>query len=231
MAADALTSHDASVSLEAMMRRASKMARQMFDRDGEIPMFWLFETASREQRMAITPVVGADREAIREAKRDVVANVRELFVEHGVTRYVLVTECWGAASECPDRREMVLIDADDGYTCLSATRDIIRPQHGKPYLGELSEIKPVTDYGGLFRSVFRPSLSSELADDEGTVFVTNVPGTPFQVFGRRGPTGELFVRATCEMSNGKPPPEWVEVVKGPEAERLISLVLRYVEKH
>jgi hypothetical protein len=35
--------------------------------------------------------------------------------------------------------------------------------------------------------------TSELPEEVGTVFVTNVPGAPFQVLGRRGPTRELFV--------------------------------------
>src|SRR5262249_33119420 len=36
--------------------------------------------------------------------------------------------------------------------------------------------------------------SSELRDDEGRVFVTDVPGSPFQIMGRRDPrTGELCV--------------------------------------
>jgi hypothetical protein len=79
--------------------------------------------------------------------------------------------------------------------------------------------------------------SSELPDDEGTVFVTNVPGAVFQVLGRRGPTGELFAGNTFNPSPEKSIEQMcrqcsartglkVEIVTGPEAKRLIAGVKR-----
>jgi hypothetical protein len=35
--------------LDAFLRRASRMAEEMFDKTGEIEMFWLVETATGEQ--------------------------------------------------------------------------------------------------------------------------------------------------------------------------------------
>jgi len=73
--------------------------------------------------------------------------------------------------------------------------------------------------------------SSELRDDEGRVFVTDVPGSPFQIMGRRDPrTGELCVsRWACvayeehraALDNLECPPPF-EVVTGPEANDLIN---------
>jgi hypothetical protein len=43
-------------------------------------------------------------------------------------------------------------------------------------------------------------LSDTLADDEGVMFATNVPGSPIQVMGRRDPrTGELCVSAASKF--------------------------------
>jgi hypothetical protein len=81
----------------------------------------------------------------------------------------------------------------------------------------------------------RPRSSDELPDDEGTVFVTNVPDAPFQIVGRRGPTGELFVGNLIHLRDGgttmspeelASSPVRVEVIAGYEAQELISDVLR-----
>jgi hypothetical protein len=88
--------------------------------------------------------------------------------------------------------------------------------------------------------MIRVRTTSELGDDEGTVFVTNVAGAPFQVLGRRGPSGKLFVGRVfipttpveqtlqkCEDGTGLK----IEIVTGPEAERLIAGVQRRLVKH
>lgn len=78
--------------------------------------------------------------------------------------------------------------------------------------------------------------SSELPDDEGTVFVTCVPDAPFQILGRRGPNRELCVgaqlflpeeggdwRDLCRKVNANMGP--FEIVIGAEAENLIRAVI------
>jgi hypothetical protein len=71
--------------------------------------------------------------------------------------------------------------------------------------------------------------SSDLPDDEGTVFVTNVAGAPIQVLGRRGEKDrQLYVGGVnnapySEWSEKiKGAPEGVEVVTGAEAEQLLA---------
>ena len=44
------------VPLEAMLRRASRMAENMFERDGEVTAFWLAETAGGRQQTILTPM-------------------------------------------------------------------------------------------------------------------------------------------------------------------------------
>jgi hypothetical protein len=41
----------------------------------------------------------------------------------------------------PQRREIVFFMADDGREFLTAEREIIRPAHGRAYLGKLSAIE------------------------------------------------------------------------------------------
>jgi hypothetical protein len=105
------------------------------------------------------------------------------------------------------------------------------PSRGKPFLGKLSEIKidkspPAGRFCGLLRRRIRST--KELPDDVRTVFITNVPGAPFQVLGRRGPTGELFASGVYDREawpNGGEMVEQarrlVEVLAGEEAEQLI----------
>ena len=82
--------------------------------------------------------------------------------------------------------------------------------------------------------------SSELPDDVGTVFITNVPNAPLQILGRRGPTGELFCGSVYVPKTGadKLPgdedlaamlegcPVNVEIISGAEAQRAIAEVAR-----
>jgi hypothetical protein len=78
--------------------------------------------------------------------------------------------------------------------------------------------------------------SSELPDDVGTVFVTAVPDSKFQVIGRRDPcNGELCAGSLMMAPLGaselimppklpNPPPEFVT---GPEAERLVTEAVQH----
>ena len=70
--------------------------------------------------------------------------------------------------------------------------------------------------------------------------MTNVPDAPFQIVGRRGPTGELFVgsltmprdgRTTMSPEELAAAPFKVEVVAGEEGKKLISDVVRWLPKN
>jgi hypothetical protein len=230
------------VSLEAMLRRASRMAEQMFAAQGNVDTFWLVEAAGGERRTLVTPMASPPGCEPAQFKRELIDEVREYFAQHGVERYALALEVWirrdrnlPAVDTSTAAGEIVVITADDGERYLGATREIIRPEHGKAYLGRLSKIEAEEASGRM--NVFAPRPSSQLPDDEGTVFVTNVPGAPFQVLGRRGKTGELFVGGTFEPDGdfkekiSEAHEHGVEIVTGPEAERLIRGIQRRIVKH
>jgi hypothetical protein len=231
------------ISLEAMLRRASRIAEQMFDKDGEIDSFWLVETVTGEQRTIVTPMCFPPWVSADEAKRELAAKLRELFKEIDVARYAHAAEAWMAREDDhqgpvvahPRRQEIVVIHADDGSECLVTMRDIIRPPGGKPYLAKMAAIERTEQPEGRLMNLLndvRPG--SELADGEGTLFMTSVPGAPFQVVGRRGPTGELFADMVIRPQGEDAPipseqearAHGIEVVTGPEAERLIAGVKR-----
>lgn len=160
------------VPLAALIRRVSRMAEQMFDKRGDIDPIWLIESASGEQRLLVTPVVAPDALAAAGVKEALAAKMRELFAAGNVVRYVRATECWTAPSlgdgtnleevgrryaamgytlaNAPDRQEMIVIEAADGRELLLAKRAIVRPAHGKPYLGRLGEIERPDHIQGRF---------------------------------------------------------------------------------
>lgn len=235
----------------------------MFNDAGEIDPMWLIETASGEQKLIVTPIDVTDGLPAHKYKDQLIAMMREMFREMDVVRYAVALDCWlspglkgltpGQARQryaalgytlanAPDRREVMVVEAEDSKECLTAMREITRPSHGKPYLGKLGAIErpesPVGRFLGLLpsqqhaqalkevppgRRRIRPS--SELPDDVGRVFVTNVPGAPLQVLGRRDPTtGELCVGRVGLPRADVPSPPGIEVVTGPEAEELIAAV-------
>jgi hypothetical protein len=234
------------VSLEAMLRRASREAEKMFDEQGSVDMFWLAETAGGEQFNIITPMDRPPEISENEIKNDVADKVRGLFRKHDVTRYVQVCEVWEGKddscrpSEDPERSEIIYINAADEHEHLVATRDIVRPPNGKPYLAKLGEIERPKELGsGRFMDMLpragRLRRSSELDDSEGRVFLTDVPGAPICVIGRRDPaTGDLCFSGTYDVTKFDEktaklfasPPTWIEVITGPEAEQLVAAVIK-----
>jgi hypothetical protein len=162
-------------------------------------------------------------------------------------RYAFVAEAWRGAESAsvrptldPNRIEVVTLIAEDCRGAIIAIREIVRPANGKPYLGELEwhDRSPKPRYSPFGNLLYhkRPRSSDELPDNEGTVFVTNVPDAPFQILGRRGPTGELFVdhlviRGTISPEELARSPVKLEVVAGEEGQKLISDVARWQRKN
>jgi hypothetical protein len=163
--------------LDAMLRRINNLAEKFFKEEGALEhMMWLAE-GLKGQALILTPLYGETREEQIENKKAVADEMRNLFAEHGVTRYAFACEA--------------------------------------------------------FMNTPLPRSSSELPDNEGTVFVTAVPGAPFQIFGRRGKNdGGLYVSAVCNEDAAtviervrrvrEDTGMSVEVVTGPEAEALIN---------
>jgi len=231
------------VPLDALLRRLSRLAEQHFDHHGDIDPMWLVETADGEQKVIVSPIVVPNPLAGAEYKDRLAETMRETFRDMDVVRYAWAAECWIDSAYDPNETdEIISFEAEDSTELLWASREIIRPQHGKPYLGKLSEIERPTISGGRFRGLLpsaahaqaakevpqeperRLRFSTELPDDVGSLYATNVPGAPLQVLGRRDPaTNELCVTTYDTTPGGLDldATDAVERVTGPEAERLI----------
>jgi hypothetical protein len=90
------------------------------------------------------------------AKNSLAEKMRQHFAEHDVVRYAHVTEAWVTYHDeethrqfmrgnitvprprfDPERKEVVALHAEDRSGAIAGTREIIRPQARKPYLGRL----------------------------------------------------------------------------------------------
>jgi hypothetical protein len=236
------------ISLDAMVREASRVAEQMFDKMGEVEMFWLIDTPAGMVGV-ISPVSDGPR-----GKDALLEKMREVMREQDATRYVRVTEGWavkfaltsdhladgegtafatnvpgspiqvngyrarggnlfvygvaeirpdalndevidrefvaehgievvtgpeaedllrrvqadmgwrakgsGKLADHPLRKEMISFDANDGHEVLVATRDVVRPPGGRPYLGELSEITRPDSMEGRMAADLLPSATA-----------------------------------------------------------------------
>ena len=227
-------------SLEALLRRASRIAEGTFNKSGSLDMVWLIEAADKGQAMFITPIPGPEHGIDPGAyKRELLQCLRSFFKDNGATRYAFAAEGWLKESDDEVTGEAVVIRAEDDREALTVRHKIIRPPQGKPFLGKLSKFEidrdmyPERRLCSLLRR--RVRSTSELLDDVGTVFITNVPGAPFQVLGRRAPTGELFAGSLFEREawpNGEEMIErarreagfYAELLVGEEAEQLILAI-------
>jgi hypothetical protein len=80
--------------------------------------------------------------------------MKALFEHHGVDRYVFIGEAWtgpsgSRPSEHPDRREVVMIVAEDGTGMKAASRAILRPASRKPKLAPIEMYDEGMGGGGM----------------------------------------------------------------------------------
>ena len=81
-------------SLEALLRRASKMAEQEFNKVGTLEPIWLVETADQRQELLVVPVCVPDGMTEVRYKNLQAAALCEIFKDRGVVRYARAVEAW-----------------------------------------------------------------------------------------------------------------------------------------
>jgi hypothetical protein len=140
------------MTLQEFITRCSEAAALMFDLRGRVSPMW--HAVTREGEHLIIPSPHPDKDAA-------VTLMRALFELCDVVRYVMIDEAWtvevkrrpgedvealnergrqlgGTLADHPDRVEIVILSGEDETAgWCTARRVIIRPQHGKPYLGPL----------------------------------------------------------------------------------------------
>jgi hypothetical protein len=161
----------AAITLDAFIRAMSKVTERLFDKHGRMTPHFIGDTPDGERVVFPVPC---------DLDKDLAADVmRAVAKEHALVRCVLIDEIWaidvdvsklsaaeraalkakvkrdGAAND-PARIEQVVFLAEDYVTGgVMATRDIVRPAHGKPYLGKLT-IARYSSADGRFAGLLAP---------------------------------------------------------------------------
>ena len=124
--------------LDALLRRASKIAEHQFKKYGVIDAFWIVEKADGKQSIVVAPVMQES-----DSKRnEMLAGLSKAFRDLGVWRYACALESWVSSdtscrpAQAPDRREVVVLIAEDGGATRGGMREIIRSS-APPRLGRL----------------------------------------------------------------------------------------------
>jgi hypothetical protein len=105
------------VPLDALLRRASRLAGRLFDKDGGFDPFYVCDIPGSELMTVTTPLISAPGLAAIEYKDRLTAKLREEFAEKGVARYVFVSEGW--ITEYP--KGMTPLEASQHYAALDFT--------------------------------------------------------------------------------------------------------------
>ena len=141
------------LTLEQLFKVACDNAARIFDQgpDHEVLPMWHAVAGNGENVLIATPW-SSDEE-----KDAAVRSLRMLFARDQVKRFAFITEAWirqarsmddaldGRVSEHEDRREVVMISAEDrDGSMLMGWFYILRPEHGPPKLSPLE----VKDFDG-----------------------------------------------------------------------------------
>jgi len=148
--------------LDAMIDHAAAFVVERFAKAGEIPSMWIAETKAGEH-MAVPDLF--------DTKTEQLAFLRAVFREHKVVRFVAMMEAWildsrdlgggpipdaGASLEHhPDRREVVMLQAEDREHCALARFYILRPEHGPPTLSPLYRSGTMDRFEGRMTGLLR----------------------------------------------------------------------------
>jgi hypothetical protein len=149
------------ISLEDLVHHSSRIAEWLFERQGAIAMFWLVDIPGEGLRVMPPPEEDDQGDMDTAERKDRhVASLREFLWACGATRYALASEAWsvlltdrdelkryhgewkGSLANAPHRVEVISIQAEDGRELITASREIVRPAQGKPYLAKLEIERP-----------------------------------------------------------------------------------------
>lgn len=137
--------------LKELFDFAATKAVEIFNDSGEILPMWHCILGTGEHALIATPWNDP------EEKEQTVIALRQMFAQKQVKRYVFFTEAWTVVCDNkvnaekalevyrekglkahPDRREIVLVKAEDrDGTTIRGHFFILRPEHGKPSLSPL----------------------------------------------------------------------------------------------
>lgn len=143
----------------------TKASVGMFHQEGVMMPLWVVETKHEGTLVMLTPW---QDEAGKEASVEI---IKKIMRAKGAERYIFVTEAWevcpqdgqipkskqlGASlASHPDRREILLLTAEDRKHQLLRRFYILRPEHGKPTLSEPETTEEDAPGEGRFMGLLR----------------------------------------------------------------------------
>jgi hypothetical protein len=155
----------AQVTLDAFLRRASRHAENIFNEDGELEFYIIAQLADGKVDIMVVPDAtrGSPPDAAAAFRDSLAIKLREMFRDRGVVKYAVIAEYWmgkmppvgESISTDPDRQEVVAILAADKDRGIYATREIIRPERRRPYLGKLEML---ANPSGRFTDLLMPMV-------------------------------------------------------------------------
>jgi hypothetical protein len=150
------------MTLDQIFDHGAAAAQELFDQQGAVQPMWIAQTKDG----GILPIIISNME--RESKDAVIDELKRMFREHDVVRYVSILEAWALSiktkdalpdsvrlgapiSQHPDRREIIALVAEDkSEGVLSGHFFILRPEHGKPKLSKLERMPKNSPQEGRF---------------------------------------------------------------------------------
>lgn len=148
---------EAIAKLDVMIDAAAETAREAFAKNGCVRPLWIAETKGGD--MLAIP-------ALLSGKDEMMAALRIVFREKGVVRFVHMDEAWilrvqsddeippdvargkGSLEHHPDRREVVMLHAEDATHIRMARFYILRPEHGPAALSPLQRDGTLSNFKG-----------------------------------------------------------------------------------
>jgi hypothetical protein len=141
--------------LEKFLGSAVSLAKDYFDRAGEIRLHWMIQrTNGSIARLWLSdhPAGGSVLEMTGPGHMmdKVVAKVAKRFKTENVVRYAFICEAWLSPNLCsppslhPNRLEAALVIAEDRVRAIQAVMEIIRPAGQKPYLSKPTDVDVVS---------------------------------------------------------------------------------------
>jgi hypothetical protein len=138
--------------LEKFLGSAVSLAKEYFDRAGEIRPHWMIQRANESiahMWLSDQPTGGSVLEMPGHMIDEAVAKVAQRFKAEDVVRYAFICEAWQSPNLCsrpslhPDRIEIVLVIVEDRMRAIRAAMEIIRQAGQKAHLSKPTDVQAV----------------------------------------------------------------------------------------
>jgi len=150
------------MTLDKLLEHGKEAAEHLFEKQGNVLPMWIAE----DEAGTIAPIIMP----LLEDKNKSATIIKQTLQEIGAVRYVSILEAWIyeprkdevderylsgeiPVREHPDRREVIMIVAEDKRESISGLFYILRPEHGEAKLSPFKELGRDTQSSGRFHGL------------------------------------------------------------------------------